>query len=588
MSLSPPRNTHTLRRAVRVRTAAAVSYSEHCRRGTGKFGCLHGILTSVASEATAPVSIPDDLISLAVERRVIPFVGAGFSSGLGLPSWETLLTKVAGRTDGSLTYEELERYTDKNLLQIAEYLYLKSYGRIGPIRHIIEQEMPPVKTPIISSAHVELVNLGAPQIYTTNYDDLIEDAFRALGLPVNVVTLARDVALAAGEGTQVVKYHGDLRHDETLVLTESSYYKRLDFESPMDLKFRSDLLGRSVLFMGYSFRDVNIRVIWFKLMQMMKDIPQSDRRPSYIVRLDRNPVLEELDHAVGLRTIVLDPDNRVLPEQRPKLLGQFLYQLAANAFPNSMIPGRSEKMYVSTALIEAVGRARPTASNRRFARPAVSPALFSPSQTTFRRPGALRTFYERQVPEDLLEEARGVYLGMLTTEDPPNPAEIAKVCELARRYGPSSQLTIWAARVLLVPGTRGGLLEIEDVPWDVIWGGIVSREQAIVLLNRLASEIEYNKRPDADDDIAYAVDIASRIAKGHIADDSEAKQTARQHLDEAAKLYPSVNDYEPDCTSGPKVESIVKEVNSRLDSLREEGLISEDEGPWDMEDDDPF
>ena len=63
----------------------------------------------------------------------------------------------------------------------------------------------------------------------------------------------------------------------------------------MDLKIRADLLGRSVLFMGYSFRDINIRVIWFKLMEMMKDIPEEDRQPSYLVRLEPNPVLEVLD-----------------------------------------------------------------------------------------------------------------------------------------------------------------------------------------------------------------------------------------------------------------------------------------------------
>jgi hypothetical protein len=178
-----------------------------------------------------------------------------------------------------------------------------------------------------------------------------------LGLPVNVVALPKDVALADSEKTQVVKYHGDLRHETTLVLTESSYYRRLDFESPMDLKFRSDLLGRSVLFMGYSFRDINIRVIWFKLMQMMKDIPSSDRRQSYIVRLEPNPVLEELYGAVGLRTIVLDPERKAKNDSdRKNLIGEFLMQLSTLASKSSEIPGKTDKMFVSTVLIEAARR----------------------------------------------------------------------------------------------------------------------------------------------------------------------------------------------------------------------------------------
>lgn len=147
---------------------------------------------------------------------------------------------------------------------------------------------------VSSTPHVELLNLGAPQVYTTNFDDLIERTYRELHQPMEVVALSRDVATAAGKHTEVVKYYGDLRYDNTLVLTESSYYTRLDFESPMDLKFRSDLLGKSVLFIGYGFSDINIRVIWFKLMQMMRDVPKEDRSPSYIVRLEPNPVLEAL------------------------------------------------------------------------------------------------------------------------------------------------------------------------------------------------------------------------------------------------------------------------------------------------------
>src|SRR5205085_5246238 len=139
----------------------------------------------------------------------------------------------------------------------------------------------------------------------TNVDYLVETTFRELRLPYDTVALPKQVALARDQKTQIVKYHGDLRHEATLVLTESSYYSRLDFESPMDLKFRSDLLGRSVLFMGYSFSDINIRIIWFKLMEMMRDVPEADRPSSCIVRFERNPVLEELYQGVGIKTLCL-------------------------------------------------------------------------------------------------------------------------------------------------------------------------------------------------------------------------------------------------------------------------------------------
>jgi hypothetical protein len=270
---------------------------------------------------------------------------SGLSAGLGLPDWDALLAELAADIDGALSFEELKSFTNNDPLQIAEYLLLKCDGRIGAIRHIIERNMSATRHAVKSAPHVELVNLKASQIYTTNYDDLIEQTFRSVGLPYSLVALPKDVAMAESDKTQVVKYHGDLRHESTLVLTESSYYSRLDFESPMDLKFRSDLLGRSVLFMGYSFRDINIRIIWFKLMEMMKDIPAADRRASYIVRLDHNPVLEALYEAVGLHTIVLDPDGKAsTTADRADILGEFLFELSLYA-PKGYSPS-----FVSTGL----------------------------------------------------------------------------------------------------------------------------------------------------------------------------------------------------------------------------------------------
>ena len=299
------------------------------------------------------VTVPAELVALASEKRLIPFVGAGFSDALELPSWESLLRRLTEEIEGSLSFDELSRATGDDFLQIAEYLFLKCDRRIGPIRHQVERALA-ARGPVTSSApHVELANLGAPQIYTTNYDDLIEATYRDLGLPVTTVVLPKDVALANTERTQVVNYHGDLQHEQTLVLTESAYYKRLDFESPMDLKFRSDLLGKSVLFMGYSFRDINIRVIWFKLMDMMKDIPESDRRPSYVVRIEPNEALSDLYAAVGLQTIVLNQDGPLADrEERASVLGQFLLDLSLGMQETGARTGGST--FVSTALLKTV------------------------------------------------------------------------------------------------------------------------------------------------------------------------------------------------------------------------------------------
>jgi hypothetical protein len=290
------------------------------------------------------LNVQQDLIALAAEGRLIPFLGAGFSSSLGLPSWESMLREICDSLEGAVPFDELMASTNNDLLQAAEYLYLRHDKQIGPLRHRIERSFSQHSDPVLSGPHVELANLGAGQVYTTNYDDMIEQTHISLGLPVSPVILPKDVALASSTKTQVIKYHGDLTHERTLILTESAYYKRLDFESPMDLKFRSDLLGKSVLFIGYSFRDINIRIIWFKLMDMMKDIPEADRRPSYIVRFEHNPALEELYAAVGLKTIVLNPEGKVLSDkERTALVGNFLLSLNVAAGTHVQLRARQDR-----------------------------------------------------------------------------------------------------------------------------------------------------------------------------------------------------------------------------------------------------
>src|SRR5688572_2886289 len=107
--------------------------------------------------------IPLSLLTLLREGRVIPFLGAGFSAPLGLPGWEELLRATAAELEDGLTFEQINECCDANPLQIAEYFYLKRDRYIGPIRQVMSQHLHAKSDPVRSGAHVELINLGAPQ-----------------------------------------------------------------------------------------------------------------------------------------------------------------------------------------------------------------------------------------------------------------------------------------------------------------------------------------------------------------------------------------------------------------------------------------
>ncbi|HDX7707761.1 TPA: SIR2 family protein, partial [Escherichia coli] len=53
--------------------------------------------------------------------------------------------------------------------------------------------------------------------------------------------------VSATEGRrQIVKFHGDFDDEDSIVLDETSYFQRLNYDSPLDIKLSNDILGNSV------------------------------------------------------------------------------------------------------------------------------------------------------------------------------------------------------------------------------------------------------------------------------------------------------------------------------------------------------
>ncbi|WP_244505809.1 SIR2 family protein [Nitrosomonas communis] len=144
-----------------------------------------------------------------------------------------------------------------------------------------------------SRIHELIATSNFDLIYTTNYDRWIERAFDYHKTPYTKIASVGDLSRATANKTQIVKFHGDFDDDSSIVLDESSYFERLEFESPLDIKLRSDVLGRSVLFIGYSLTDINIRYLFFRLANLWKKSSRGALQPvSFIFSPRPNSVQE--------------------------------------------------------------------------------------------------------------------------------------------------------------------------------------------------------------------------------------------------------------------------------------------------------
>ena len=187
-------------------------------------------------------------------------------------------------------------------LALAEYYKIKE--GIGSLRSKLDVKWHSGVDISTSKAHKHLVDADFPIIYTTNYDKWIENAFKFYNKNHSTIINVKDISNIKDSSTQIVKFHGDFTEDDSLVLDETSYFARLEFESPLDIKFRSDILGKSVLFIGYSLSDVNIRFLFYKLSKLWKDCNSSNSQPvSYIFTTRYNPIQKEILKQWGIKML---------------------------------------------------------------------------------------------------------------------------------------------------------------------------------------------------------------------------------------------------------------------------------------------
>jgi hypothetical protein len=239
------------------------------------------------------------LVEAAASGRLILFAGGGVSQNLGLPDFKALVAHIAQEMGFKRDHFATAEYA------VVAEAYFITQAQLGKLRSWMDREWHPPSVRIEDSElHALVVDLEFPTIYTTNYDRWLEKAFEARGKPYHKITNAADLTMAPPGATEIIKFHGDFEDDDSLVLTESSYFQRMQFETPLDIRLRSDSLARPLLFVGYSLHDINTRYLLFRLQELWRNSPHADQRPSsYILMTEREEAQEILLRSRGLLPI---------------------------------------------------------------------------------------------------------------------------------------------------------------------------------------------------------------------------------------------------------------------------------------------
>lgn len=184
------------------------------------------------------------------------FIGAGVSRQAGFIDWKGLLRETAHELDLDIDKEH-------DLLALAQYQVNARCGRGDFNQHLMDAFLRDAQPTVV---HEILTRLPIDTVWTTNYDQILEDAYKCAGRHVEIKLTIENLAQARkGRDVTIYKMHGCVTQSHLAVLTKQDYE---DYDVTRRLftdSLKGDFIEKTLLFLGFSFTDPNVERILAKV-----------------------------------------------------------------------------------------------------------------------------------------------------------------------------------------------------------------------------------------------------------------------------------------------------------------------------------
>ncbi|WP_084596150.1 SIR2 family NAD-dependent protein deacylase [Pseudomonas massiliensis] len=200
------------------------------------------------------------------KSRSSVMIGAGFSLNSQalpgvtsrFPTWNQLVNKMfdelyplqAGMTDAEKKNRK-ERFQSENYLRLAsKYEAAFGYARLDKLI----RDMNPDNDHLPGTLHKKLLELPWNDVFTTNYDTLLE---RTEVLERTYQTVSNAAELPGTLSPRIFKLHGSFSRTERLVIAEEHYRTYPKDSAPLVNSVQQSLLENSFVLLGFSGDDPN-------------------------------------------------------------------------------------------------------------------------------------------------------------------------------------------------------------------------------------------------------------------------------------------------------------------------------------------
>lgn len=200
------------------------------------------------------------------------FIGAGVSREAGFVDWKGLLQDAADELDLDIDKEH-------DLLALAQYQVNARGGRGDFNQQLLDAFVRDARSTVV---HEILPRLPIDTVWTTNYEQLLEESYKAAGRHVEVKLTIENLAQARkGRDVTIYKMHGCVTQPHQAVLTKEDYE---DYDATRRLftdSLKGDFIEKTLLFLGFSFTDPNVERI---LAKVRGQLGQNQREHFWITR----------------------------------------------------------------------------------------------------------------------------------------------------------------------------------------------------------------------------------------------------------------------------------------------------------------